>query len=130
MTAAIVFLAAFEIAPFAPKFDRDHPPIPSEYVGDWELVSNEPGQIRILPGGRAEYHSRHGIDSFDVSGARARLTPDRKALSIKLFFFGPTWHVDEPPHRKGDQFEMVLDGKVYRRVREYHEAPGKNQVTI
>jgi hypothetical protein len=88
MAAVIAFLAVFEIPPFAPKFDPDHPPIPPEYVGDWELVSNEPGQIRILPGGRAEYHSRHGIDSFDVSGARARLTPDRKALSIKLFFFG------------------------------------------
>jgi hypothetical protein len=52
------------------------------------------------------------------------LTPDRKALSIKLFFFGPTCHIDQPPHRNGAHFEMILDGKVYRRVREYREAPG------
>jgi hypothetical protein len=130
MAAVTAFLAAFEIPPFAPKFDSTHPPIPLEYVGDWELVSNEPGQIRILPGGRAECHTKHGITSFDFSGARARLTPDRQALSIKFFFFGPTWHVDEPPHRNGDQFEMILDGKLYRRVREYHEAPGKDQVMV
>lgn len=55
------------------------------------------------------------------------MTPDRKALSIKLFFFGPTWHIDQPPHRNGAQFEMILDGKIYRRVR---EAPGKDRITV
>ena len=71
-----------------------------------------------------------GIATFDVSGGRAWLTPDQKALSIRLFFFGPTWRVDKPPHWKGDQFEMTLDGKVYRRVREYPVAPDRNRVTI
>jgi hypothetical protein len=122
--------ALFEVPPFGPKVDPDHPAIPPEYVGDWEPVGSEPGQIRILPGGLAECHLRHGITTFDISGARARLTPDQKTLSIKLFFFGPTWRVDEPPYRKGDQFEMILDRKVYRRVREYLEAPGRNRVTI
>lgn len=130
MAGILALLALFELPPFAPKFDPDHPAIPPEYVGDWQSVSSEPGQIRILPGGLAECHLRQGITAFDISGARARLTPDQKRLSIKLFFFGPTWRIDEPPHRRGDQFEMILDRKVYRRVREYREAPNRNQVTV
>ena len=115
---------------FAPKVGPDHPAIPPEYVGAWQLAGSEPGQILILPDGHAECHVKKGIVALDVTGAQAWLTPDHKNLSIKFLFIGPTWRVDEPPHWKGDQFEMTLDGKVYRRVREYHESPNRNRVTI
>ena len=127
---AFAVRALLQVPPFAPKADPDHPGIPPEYVGDWQLAGSEPGQIRILPDGHAECHVMKGIATFDVSGARAWLTPDQKTLSVKAFFFGPAWRVDKPPHWKGDQFEMTLDGKVYRRVREYLVAPDRNRVTI
>jgi hypothetical protein len=130
LVGAITLRTLLQVPPFAPKAGPDHPAIPSEYVGDWQLAGGEPGQIRILPDGRAECHVMKGIAAIDLSGARARLTPDQKTLSIKLFFFGPTWRVDEPPHWRGDQFEMTLDGKVYRRVREYDESPDRNRVTV
>ena len=130
LVGAIALRALWQVSPFAPKADADHPAIPPEYVGDWQLAGSEPGQIRILPDGRAECHVLKGTFTVDFSGAQAQLAPDQKTLSIKVFFLGPTWRVDEPPHWKGDQFEMTLDGKVYRRVREYLVAPDRNRVTI
>jgi hypothetical protein len=36
-------------------------------------------------------------------------------LSIKFWFIGPQWHVDQRPTQKGQQMEMILNGQRYLR---------------
>ena len=74
----------------------------------------------VAPQARAV--SRKSLDRYSAVGSRTR--------PGTLFFFGPTWHIDQPPHRNGTQFEMILDGKIYRRVHEYREAPGKDRIAV
>ena len=100
--------------------------ISSIYVGDWQDESNPANVIRILPSGSASCRIVQGIMHYTVSGGRASLDKGTLRLAIKFNSFGPTWHVDEPPHETTAGAAMKLDGRTFRKSRSYPLPSGSN----
>jgi hypothetical protein len=98
--------------------------ISSIYVGDWQDVKNPGSVIQILPNGSASCRIVNGMSNYNISGGRATFDKQTKRLAIKVFFFGPSWHVDEPPHETADGFVMKLDGQTFRKLRSYSSPSG------
>jgi hypothetical protein len=96
----------------------------SFYVGDWQDVKNPQSVIQILPNGSASCRIVNGISNYTLNGGRATFDQQTKRLAIKLFFFGPSWHVDEPPHETADGLVMKLDGQTFRKLRSYPSPSG------
>lgn len=96
------------------------------YVGDWQDVSNPASVIEILPNGSANCQIVHGVSHYSINGGKATFDKQTKHLSIKFFFFGPSWHVDETPHETADGLIMKLDGQTFRKVRS-HPSPSGSQ---
>ncbi len=115
LTVVLWLLAALQLPPFAPP--REAWTIPNEYFGEWRSVDGQGSEIRIWPDGRLDWQAQGTGNSFDLTGARARLSADGKKLAASLFFFHKQWTVDTPPHPAGGEYKMALDGKVYQRVR-------------
>lgn len=107
------FLAALELPPFS--HDSSQSTVPSDFVGEWRTSGNIEGTIVILPGGRASCNIKGPSGSFELNGARARFDSKKDVLSIKFWFIGPQWHVDQRPTRKGEQTQMILNGQRYQR---------------
>jgi len=107
------FLAALELPPFA--HDSAQPTVPSDFVGDWRTTGAVEGAIVILPNGRASCHIKSPSSSFELNGARARFDFKTETLSIKFWFIGPQWHVDQRPTQRGNATEMILNGQRYFR---------------
>jgi hypothetical protein len=106
--------------------ERHNSVIGTIYVGAWQGVKNPGSVIQILPNGSASCRIVNGISNYNITGGRATFDKQTNRLSIKLFFFGPSWHVDEPPHETADGFEMKLDGQTYRKVQNY-PSPSSSQ---
>jgi hypothetical protein len=98
--------------------------ISSIYVGDWQDVKNPGSVIQILPNGSASCRIVNGMSNYNISGGRATFDKQTERLAIKVFFFGPSWHVDEPPHETADGFVMKLDGQTFRKLRSYSSPSG------
>jgi hypothetical protein len=98
--------------------------IGSAYIGDWQDVNNPASVIQILPNGSASCKIVHGLSHYSVNGGRASFDKQTERLAIKFFFFGPSWHVDEPPHETVDGFVMKLDGQTFLKVRSYSSPSG------
>jgi hypothetical protein len=107
------FLAALELPPFS--HNSTQPTVPSDFVGAWRTTGDAEGTIEILPDGRASCNVKNPSSSYELNGARARFDPKTNVLSIKFWFIGPEWHVDERPTQKGEQMEMILNGQRYLR---------------
>jgi hypothetical protein len=93
--------------------------IRSIYVGDCQDVHNSANLIPILPSGSASFRLVLGIMHYTISGGRATFGKETKRLAIKFSFFGPSWHVDEPPHQTSEGSVMKLDGQIFRKFRTY-----------
>jgi hypothetical protein len=106
--------------------------VPPEYVGVWQLQGDDLSVIQILPNGQASYRfkSGSGTASSSITGGRAYIDREKNQLHVKLFFFGPSWRIDRPPSRQGDQFEMRLNGKTFRKVEEYPRDRPRDGITI
>jgi hypothetical protein len=107
------FLALVELPPFS--HDSSQPTVPSDFVGDWRTSGSVEGTIVIQPNGRASCNIKGPSSSFELKGARARFDSQTNVLSIKFWFFGPQWHVDQRPTQKGQLMEMILNGQRYLR---------------
>jgi hypothetical protein len=107
------FLAALELPPFS--HDSSQPTVPPDFVGDWRTNGGVEGMIMIQPDGRASCNINGPSSSFQLSGARARFDSKKNVLSIRFWFIGPQWHVDQRPTQKGQQVEMILNGQRYLR---------------
>jgi hypothetical protein len=106
-------LAALELPPFA--HDSSRPTVPSDFVGDWRTTGTVEGAIVIFPNGRASCNIKGPSTSFQLNGARARFDSTTETLSIKFWFIGPQWHVDQRPTQRGNATEMILNGQRYFR---------------
>jgi hypothetical protein len=106
-------LAVLELPPFS--HDSSQPTVPPDFVGDWRTNGAVEGVIMIQPDGRASCNIKGPSNSFELSGARARFDSNKNVLSIKFWFIGPQWHVDQRPTKKGQQMEMILNGQRYLR---------------
>jgi hypothetical protein len=109
----LAILAMFELPPFS--HDSSQPTVPAEFVGDWRTSGTVEGAIVILPNGRASCNIRGPTSSFQLNGARARFDSKTGTLSIKFWFIGPEWHVDQRPTQRGNTTEMILNGQRYFR---------------
>jgi hypothetical protein len=98
--------------------------IGSIYIGDWQDLKNPASVIQILPDGSASCQIVNGATNYTVTGGRATFDKQTKRLAIKFFFFGPSWHVDEPPHQTEDGLVMRLDGQTFRKFRSYSSPSG------
>ena len=119
------FLAALELPPFS----HDASQVPSEFVGDWRADGAVEGMIVIQSDGRASCSIKGSSSSIELSGARARFDSNTKVLSIKFWFIGAQWHVDERPTQKGQQMEMILNGQRYLRSTPANP-PGESPSTV
>jgi len=106
-------LALVELPPFS--HDPSQPTVPSDFIGDWRTTGTVEGTILIQPDGRASCNIKGPASSFDLNGARARFDSHTNVLSIKFWFIGPQWHVDQRPIQKGQLFLLAVDGKRYLR---------------
>jgi len=93
-------------------------------VGDWQDVKNPDSVIQILPDGSASCQIVNGTTHYTVTGGQATFDKQTERLAIKFFFFGPSWHVDEPPHQTEDGLVMKLDGQTFRKFRSYSSPSG------
>jgi hypothetical protein len=109
----VAFLALVELPPFT--HDPSQPTVPSDFVGDWRTRDTVEGTIIIQPDGRASCNIKGPSSSFQLNGARARFDSHSNVLSIKFWFIGPQWHVDQRPTQKGQEMEMILNGQRYLR---------------
>jgi hypothetical protein len=96
----------------------------TNYVGDWQDVNNPTSVIQILPSGSASCKIVNGLSRYSLNGGWASFDRQTKRLAIRFLFFGPSWHVDEPPHETADGFVMKLDGQTFRKVRSYPSPSG------
>jgi hypothetical protein len=87
-------------------------------------LNNPASVIQILPNGAASCQIVHGTSNYTVTGGQATFDRQTKRLAIKFFFFGPSWHVDEPPHDTADGLVMKLDGQTFRKFRSYSSPSG------
>ncbi|MBV8100972.1 MAG: hypothetical protein JOZ31_17650 [Verrucomicrobia bacterium] len=120
IVAVILVVFAVQQISNTVRSDESHKSvIGSDYVGDWQDVSNPTSVIRILPSGSASCHIVHGATNYTITGGQATFDKQTKRLAIKFFFVGPSWHVDEPPHQTTDGLVMKLDGQIFRKFRSY-----------
>ena len=125
IVAIILVVVATQHISNAVRTDEGHKSvIGSAYVGDWQDVNNPVSVIQILPNGSAGCQIVHGGSHYTVSGGQATFDKQTKRLAIKFFFFGPSWHVDEPPHQTADGIVMKLDGQTFRKFRNYPSPSG------
>jgi hypothetical protein len=104
--------------------ESQNPVVGSAYVGDWQDVTNPSSIIQIQPNGSASCQIVHGSSHYSINGGRATFDKKTNRLSIKLFFFGPSWHVDETPHETAAGFVMKLDGTTFLKSRGYPSPSG------
>jgi hypothetical protein len=120
----LVVVAAQQISTTARTNESHNSVIGSSYVGDWQDVNHSDSVIQILPNGLANCRIVHGSTNYNVTGGTATFDKQTKRLSIKFFFLGPSWHVDEPPHQTMDGVVMKLDGQTFRKLRSYPSPSG------
>jgi hypothetical protein len=90
-------------------------PLPSDFYGEWRTQS-QLANLKIWPNGRLDWSSQRPGNTFNLNGARATLSPDRKTLIARLFVFAKHWNINQPPHAVNGHSEMILDGVSYQRV--------------
>jgi hypothetical protein len=126
--ACVQFLIFFEVGLFGKA--GPNPPIPEEYLGEWRSSGQPVANLQIWPDNRINYHVEKAGKSFDLTGFRALLSSDRKKLIAKFFFLKKEWLINQPPRLGAGQYEMILDGRVYYRVRQFRRAQSAEQMNI
>ena len=111
----LLVIAEQKITNAAHSTESHNSVIGSIYVGDWQDVKNPGSVIQILPNGSASCRIVNGMTNYNITGGQATFDKQTKRLAIKLFLFGPSWHVDEPPHETADGLVMKLDGQTFRK---------------
>jgi hypothetical protein len=125
VVAIILVVVAVRNISTTARSDQSHNSlVGSSYVGDWQDVNNPASVIQILPNGSGSCRIVHGMSNYNVTGGTAAFDKQTQRLSIKFFFIGPSWHVDEPPHESTDGVVMKLDGQTFRKLRSYPSPSG------
>jgi hypothetical protein len=120
----LLVIAEQKITNAAHSTESHNSVIGSIYVGDWQDVKNPGSVIQILPNGSASCRIVNGTTNYNITGGQATFDKQTKRLAIKLFLFGPSWHVDEPPHETADGLVMKLDGQTFRKFQSYPSPSG------
>jgi len=87
------------------------PPVPEEYVGSW--VSG-PTRLEIRPDGLVEYRTGDGFVSHVIGGRLTRIGPD--VLAYRVLYVPRRLRLDAPPHSRGDQWIMTVEGQELWRI--------------
>ncbi|HEY0791289.1 MAG TPA: hypothetical protein VGD78_09515 [Chthoniobacterales bacterium] len=127
--AALLVLAALQLPPFDPKLPRGALPVPREYVGTWQSVDDPSSTLTIHPDGKGDCDIHHRGGAYRMLGGRIHYDPAHRLLSLKFLIFGPSWHVDDPPHAAEHGSEMKLNGRPYRRIGNVTE-PGETRIHL
>ncbi len=80
------------------------------YAGKWR--GDKGTQITIRSDGTGDFKTKH----TKVSGGKVKI--EGETLSIGLFGFANTWHIDKPPRLENGTWIMKLDGERFTRKAE------------